>query len=157
MNDKIKTVCFSGHRVLHDPKQNIDISLESAVRQCIANGAEIFMTGGAIGFDTLAARTIIRLRKEYPQIRLILALPCPPEEQTLKWSAKQTKEYHEILELADDVKILSDRYTDNCMLDRNRYMIDNSRKLIYYLRSDRGGTKYTVDYAQSRNIELIEL
>ncbi len=155
MNDKTKTVCFSGHRVLYDPKQDIEISLENSVRQCIANGAEIFMTGGAIGFDTLAALTVIRLRREFPQIRLVLALPCPPGEQTLKWTAKQKDEYRVIYESADKVNILAKNYTRNCMLDRNKYMVDHSYKLIHYLRFDRGGTKHTVNYAQKQGIELI--
>lgn len=41
------------------------------------------------------------------------------------------------------------------MLDRNRYMVDNSSTLIHYLRSNRGGTSYTVSYAQKQNIQLI--
>ena len=156
MGDKIKTVCFSGHRVLHDPKEAVEKSLEIAIRQCIESGSERFITGGALGVDTLAAWTITRLRSEYSHIRLILALPCPPDEQTLKWSDEQKEEYQKILDLADEVKILSDRYTDKCMLDRNRYMVDNSSKLIYYLRSGgRGGTKYTVNYAKKQGIELI--
>lgn len=155
MNSKTKTVCFSGHRVFQDPKAEIEKKLETAVRECIDKGAECFITGGAIGFDTLAARTIIRLREEFPQIKLILALPCPPQAQTLKWSAPQAAEYREILGLADDVRILSQTYTQSCMCDRNRYMVDNSSTLIHYLRSNRGGTSYTVNYAQKQNIELV--
>ena len=84
MNIREKTVCFSGHRILHDPKEVVERSLESAIRQCISEGAEIFMTGGALGVDTVAAWTVIRLRNEFPEIRLVLALPCPSAEQTLK-------------------------------------------------------------------------
>jgi len=155
MDKRSKTVCFSGHRVLQDPKTQIEKKLEAAVRKCIGNGAECFVTGGALGFDTIAARTVIRLREEFPQIKLILALPCPPKDQTLRWSAAQAAEYQEILGLADDVKVLSPKYTKSCMLDRNRYMVDNSSVLIYYLRSNRGGTRLTVNYALTQNIELV--
>ena len=155
MNNKTTTVCFSGHRVFQDPTADIEKKLDKAVRDCISKGAECFITGGALGFDTLAARTVIRLRKEFPQIKLILALPCPPQAQTLKWSAPQVAEYREILGLADDVRILSQTYTQSCMLDRNRYMVDNSSTLIHYLRSNRGGTSYTVSYAKKQNIQLI--
>ena len=97
MNNKATTVCFSGHRVFQDPTADIEKKLDKAVRDCISKGAECFITGGALGFDTLAARTVIRLREEFPQIKLILALPCPPQAQTLKWSAPQVAEYREIL------------------------------------------------------------
>lgn len=155
MNVKDKTVCFSGHRRFHDPKAEIEKNLEAAIRECIESGAERFIAGGALGFDTLAAWTVIRLRSEFPQIRLILALPCPPAEQTLKWTATQKDEYEKIRSLADEVTILSPKYTDKCMLDRNKNMVDQSYKLIHYLRTNRGGTKHTVGYAQKQGIELI--
>lgn len=100
---------------------------------------------------------MLALREEYPAIRLVLALPCPPEQQTLKWSDSQKTEYNEILNLADDVKILSESYTSDCMLNRNRYMVDNSFALICYLRSRRGGTLYTVNYAKKSGVHLIEI
>ena len=115
------------------------------------------MTSGVLGVDTIAARTLIRLRNEFPQIQLVLVLPCPLEQQTIKWTQKQKNEYHNILEQADKVKILSEQYTDSCMLDRNKYMVDNSSKLIYYLRATRGGTRFTVKYVQSQSIDLMEL
>lgn len=148
MNSIEKTVCFSGHRVLQDPKEDVEKNIEAAIRTCIADGSEIFMTGGALGIDTIAALTVIRLKAEFPHIRLVLALPCPPEQQTLKWNQAQKEEYQNILEQADEVKILSESYTQGCMLDRNRYMVDNSSTLIYYLRLSRGGTMYTANYAQ---------
>ncbi len=157
MNNKQKTVCFSGHRILHDPKEVVERSIEIAIRQCISEGAEIFMTGGALGVDTIAAWTVIRLRKEFPEIRLVLALPCPSVEQTLKWSDSQKEEYQKILDLADEVKVLSDKYTASCMLDRNRYMIESSGTLIYYLHTERGGTSYTVRYAKKQAIKLIAI
>ncbi len=157
MFEKSKTVCFSGHRVLYDPKDIIEKRLEAAIRQSIADGARTFIAGGAIGFDTIAAQTVIRLRGEYPDIRLVLALPCPPEFQTLKWTACQKKEYGEILKQADEVRVLSDKYTKDCMLSRNRYMVDNSGMLIYYLRSEYGGTKHTVNYASGKEIDMVAL
>ena len=61
----------------------------------------------------------------------------------------------EILGQADEVRVLSSEYTQTCMLDRNRYMVDNSSILIHYLRSNRGGTKYTVNYAITKNVQLV--
>ena len=121
MNNKAVTVCFSGHRILKDPKEEIEAKLEAAIRQCIDSGSRVFMTGGAIGVDTLAARMVIKLREEYPHIQLVLALPCPAEEQTLKWTTKQKEEHQQIIDQADEVRILSNEYTDTCLLDSNVY------------------------------------
>ena len=40
MNNKSVTVCFSGHRILKDPKEEIEAKLEAAIRQCIGSGSE---------------------------------------------------------------------------------------------------------------------
>ncbi len=157
MDEKSKTVCFSGHREISEPIEDIEKRLEVIVRQCIIKGAEQFITGAAFGFDAISAKTVIRLRKEYPNIRLVLALPCSPEYQTRGWTEQQKKEYQEIFRQADERRILSEKYTKGCMFARNRYMVDNSGTLIYYLHSDKGGTKYTVDYARRKGIELVGL
>lgn len=51
MNDKEKTVCFTGHRMLYEPQPVIENRLEAAVRSCIKRGLTTFIAGGAIGFD----------------------------------------------------------------------------------------------------------
>ena len=116
-----------------------------------------FGAGGAWGFDMLAEETVIELKADYPHIRLILVLPCPPDQQTLKWSADQRQRYYEILERADKVRVLSQQYTRGCMLARNRRLVDGSAYLICYLREQRGGTAYTVDYADRQGLQIIRL
>ena len=53
--------------------------------------------------------------------------------------------------------ILLLRYTDDCMLARNRHLIGGSAYLICYLREQHGGTAYTVDYANRQGIQIIRL
>ena len=86
----MRTACFTGHR---DVKfsQNMTQRLSSILRQLIQNGVEDFYAGGALGFDMIAERTVIMLREQYPQIKLHLILPCPKEEQTLRWNKAEKK------------------------------------------------------------------
>ncbi len=86
-----------------------------------------------------------------------MVLPCPPEQQSLKWNDNQKKRYYELLGRADKVRILLLQYTEKCMLARNRHMVDNSAYLICYLRKQRGGTFYTVNYAEKRGLEILRL
>ena len=48
-------------------------------------------------------------------------------------------------------------YTADCMLARNRNLVDNSAYLVCYFRERRGGTAYTVDYADRQGIQIIRL
>ena len=157
MIDKSKVACFSGHRKLPQNCTQLAADLETAIVSLIERGVIFFGAGGALGFDMLAEEAVLRLKERYPHIRLVLVLPCPPEQQTLKWNAEQKRRYYDIMARADKVRVLSDRYTSTCMLDRNRHMVDCSGYLICYLRELSGGTYYTVNYAEGVGIEVIRV
>lgn len=157
MIDKSKVVCFSGHRRLPYNCEELRARLKKEIISLIEGGVVFFGAGGALGFDMLAEETVLKLKEEYPHIRLILVLPCPPEQQTLKWNRDQQQRYYEILERADKVRVLSPQYTNDCMLVRNRYLVDNSGYLICYLREQHGGTAYTARYARKQEVHIIQL
>lgn len=154
MIEKTKVACFSGHRKLPEDFTELQANLEKAIVELIERGVVFFGNGGAVGFDALAAMTVLRLKEDHPHIRLVMVLPCPPEHQSSRWSYEQKKRYYEILDQADKVRILSPQYTNSCMLDRNRHMVDSSAYLICYLREQRGGTFYTVNYAEKRGLQI---
>ena len=147
--------CFSGHRIIaKEILPQLNMTVEQAIISLIEKGVIFFGSGGALGFDQLAAETVLRLKEEYPHIRLVMVLPCPPKQQSLKWGDEQKKRYYEILNRADKVRILSPQYKRGCMLDRNRHMVNNSAYLICYLREQRGGTFYTVKYAEQQGLNI---
>lgn len=157
MIERLKVACFSGHRKLPQDCTELRKSLEKVIISLIEQGVVFFGNGGAVGFDALAATTVLKLKEDYPHIRLVMVLPCPPEQQSLKWNDEQKKRYYKILEQADKVRILSPQYTNSCMLDRNRHMVDNSAYLICYLREQHGGTFYTVNYAEKQGLNILRL
>ncbi|MBD5116650.1 MAG: DUF1273 domain-containing protein [Ruminococcaceae bacterium] len=157
MIDKLKVACFSGHRKLPQDQTEIRENLERAIISLIKQGVVFFGNGGAVGFDALAATTVLKLKKDYPHIKLVMVLPCSPEQQSLKWNDEQKKRYYEILEQADKVRELSPKYTNTCMLDRNRHLVDNSAYLICYLRENKGGTFYTVNYARQKGLKILRI
>ena len=116
----------------------------------IDKGVLFYGAGGALGFDTIAAESVLELKEKYPQIKLILVLPC--KDQTSGWYDSDVKKYNEILSRADKVVYTSERYYDGCMLKRNRYLVDNSGYCICYLKRNTGGTAYTVNYARQLGV-----
>ena len=157
MNDlKKHTCCFTGHRVIPScEKKNNQNLLESAVEKVIRNGYRFFGTGGALGFDTMAAKTVLELKRQHPNIRLILVLPCV--DQTTGWKQYDIDEYDRIKVLADKVVYTSREYHTGCMHKRNRHLVDHSSLCICYLTRLSGGTAYTVRYAESKNLKTINL
>lgn len=150
------TCCFTGHRVISkNNAASLKEKLNNELRELIGSGINTFVTGGALGFDTLAALTVLKLREEFPEINLILALPC--KTQTAKWTQAQKNAYNDILAKADYTIYLSENYTPECMLRRNRFMVDNSSVVIAYLSRPFGGTAYTVSYAFDQGKKIINI
>jgi len=150
------TACFTGHRIIkRELIPTIVTSLESVIETLIKSGIIYFRCGGAIGFDLLAGYIVLKMKKRYPQIRLIMVLPC--ENQDLKWSPADKKRYRQLLVSADETIYIQSAYDNQCMHKRNRHLVDNSGVCIAYLTNDRSGTGYTVQYATSKGREIINI
>lgn len=152
------TACFAGHRVIRTTDRPVmGKRLHEAIDLCIENGICWFLCGGALGFDTIAAQTVLELRdSKYPYIRLCLALPC--SDQTSRWGAADVFIYESIKRQADKVIYTSEgRYYDGCMAVRNRHMVDFSHIVVYYQYKAWGGTAGTVKYAREKGKLLLNV
>ena len=148
--------CFTGHRnIPPEILPALAAKLEAVVLELIANGIRYFYAGGALGFDTLAAETVLQLRDQFPQIQLILALPC--REQTHGWSAASVERYESILLRANEVIYTSEHYTRGCMQRRNRFMVDHSAVCVAYCTRATAGSAYTLQYARKAGLRILLL
>ena len=108
----------------------------------------------ALGFDIICAETVISLKKQYKDIKIIGALPC--RTQDIEWQTKDRKRYRNLLSKLDGIRCIYDEYIGaECMLERNRYMVNNSSLLIALFNGVSGGTKSTIDYARKQGLEII--
>jgi uncharacterized phage-like protein YoqJ len=152
----IRTVCFTGHRVI--PAQHalrLPDLLERTVVDLIGRGATVFRAGGAMGFDTVAALKVLELRERYPHVRLELVLPC--RDQTKNWLREDVRVYEYILQAADSHRFLFDSYVDGCMLERDRRLVNGSDVCVAYLTRSHGGTAYTFSQAVRGGLETVNL
>lgn len=152
------TCCLTGHRVLPQKRQleHLRQNLRKTIARLVKEDITFFYTGGAVGFDTLAAMTVLEMKAYFPQIRLYLALPCP--EQHENWGQEEKKLYEQIKEHADRIELVSPQYSPDCMKKRNYYMVDRSCVCAYYMVQEvRSGTAQTVNYARHQGCDLIDL
>lgn len=78
INYKSKTCCFTGHRKI--PPENfeeISRRLETVIIRLIENGCIYFGAGGALGFDTLAAQAVLKLKTVFYILTHNLKRCCP--------------------------------------------------------------------------------
>ncbi len=162
--EKIKKCCFTGHRPQRLPwgyrecgsafRKCYD-DLESAIIKAIYDGYTYFISGVALGIDMLASEIVLKLKNEFG-IKLECAIPCIGQSEV--WSEKSRARYKNIVDNADVVTYVSHTpYFDGCMEERNKYMVENSSRIIavYSGRFGGGGTKKTIEYAQNKGLDVV--
>lgn len=166
-NDFMLSCAFTGPRPQSAPHIFSDFTKLLIIKSNIAaniinladKGVKRFYTGMALGGDMLFAEAVIKLKPMYSDIKLYAAIPF--SGQSDKYSCAQKERYQILLDKCDKVEVLSENYFSGCYLDRNRYMVDKCQYLVALCGKDnipfKGGTGYTVKYAQKTGREIIFL
>jgi len=155
--DRNQTACLTGHRKLCANDTWKD-KLKQSLLKLIEREYKYFMAGGARGFDIEASEMILELRKVYPYVNLILALPFVNQYTCEKgWSVQDIERYHALEQQAQQVIYLQERYSAGCYYRRNRYMVDSSSLCICYQYKRNSGTAYTTQYAAGKGLEVINV
>lgn len=150
------TCCFTGHRKLPQDKiEKIVLNLNREIESLIAKGVTDFISGGALGFDQIAASLIIAKKEMGQKIRLIFALPCKNQDE--HWTNEQKRLYHNILAEADEVIYVAEEYTNGCMKKRNHYIVDHSAYCVCALLHPISGTDQTVRYARQKGLVVLNI
>lgn len=155
MDKRLLTCCFTGHRTFRPGElPHVRAALERHILTLHdERGVRYFGAGGALGFDTLAAETVLHLRSALrPDLRLILVLPCM--DQADRWSLRDQETYEPIKLRADKVVVLAPSYRTGIMHARNRHLVDCALWCVCYQYKNEGGTAYTVDYARRQGLTV---
>jgi len=151
-----KKCCFTGHRDIPEDKYVRTMQLlRHTILRLYTEGYRIFNTGGALGFDTMAAQAVLKLKESFPDVQLHLYLPYSGQAE--KWSKKDKAVYEYILEHSEKVTYATDKYNPMCMNIRNRALIDNADLCIAYCTQTTGGTVYTMSYALDKGVDVINI
>ena len=158
-----KSCAFTGHRPRKFPwKYNetdsrcvaLKTVLMEQIRLLADAGVTHFLSGMAEATDTWSALSVLALRETNPALKLHCILPC--REQADKWRASSRDLYRSILEQADSIVYVNRAYHKNCMLERNRFLVEHADTLLaVYNGERRGGTAATMRYAQKMDREII--
>lgn len=133
-----KSCFFIGHR---DAPKTLYPALLACVRQHITqNNVKFFFVGQYFNFDAMAAKAVIDVKKDFPEVRLMLVLPYPPEERAVVTPAGFDGSYYP----------LSRGYNPlHPLVAANRRIIDICDCLICYSCHE-GNARGFAEYAYSR-------
>ena len=158
-----KVCAFTGHRPnklpwRYDETDSRCVALKAVLTEQIEALAEAgftqFLSGMAEATDTWSALAVLALREKNPAIKLHCILPCTAQAE--KWSASSQELYRSILERADSVVYVNRDYHKDCMLERNRFLVEHASVLLaVYNGVRRSGTGATVNYARKMGRKII--
>ncbi|MFL1672681.1 SLOG family protein [Paenibacillus dendritiformis] len=171
-----QTACFTGHRPDklggYDMKNPTMLKLRDKLLEIIEilineEGVNHFISGGALGTDQCAFWCVHMIKKKYPEIKNIVAIPFLNQDKI--WTAEQKHWYKKMLSLADEVvnvEVAAGYKADKDttfgefsrikMNKRNEYMVDRSNTLIaVYDGSFKGGTANCVRYARRNQMGMM--
>lgn len=162
-----RTACFTGHRPDklggYDMKNPTMLKLKDKLLEVIEElitreNKSRFISGGALGTDIAAFWCVHMLKKKYPVIENIVAIPFKNQDKV--WSDEQKYWYQRMLESADEIVNVEevDKYkTDDDnpgefsfakMQKRNEYMVDHSQAIVAVYDGGKGGTANCLNYAR---------
>ena len=152
---KLKTLCFTGHRSIPaDKLEYVRGELRREIEAAIADGYTHFISGFADGVDQLAAALVLEQQRIHPNLHLEAAIPYRNRVKALlaKPGAKA------LLEGCTIVAVRQEDYSRDCFMLRNRYMVQNSSRLIaVYDGRPTGGTMQTIGFARIYELDIREI
>lgn len=157
-NRSIEHSCaFTGHRPerLALPEEDVIFWLNVQIRQAVNDGYTEFITGMQRGVDIWAAEAVLKLSEEDKNIRLIAA--CAFRGMEDQWDATWRRRYGDILRAADGIHYIGDRPGMQAFFARNHWMVDHASRLIAVYTGAPGGTKETIEYAESKQLQIVSM
>ncbi len=150
-----KVVAGTGHRPNHLLPAQCQW-LANRCRACVdwlvrERGMRVGITGMALGFDTWWAEALLADRRVQPWAYV----PCP--QQADRWPATARRRWKKLLGQISErgrVVVLSDRYHETVMHDRNDAMMDDAAAAVAGWRQTKrsGGTWHAVRSAGARGL-----
>lgn len=144
--DKLGGYCNSHAEKLYYIARDFLIAREETLR-----GELTIISGMALGWDTAWALAGLNLK-----IPLIAAVPFIGQER--RWPSSAQTQYHEILDCAVEIVIVSGGgYSSEKMQIRNEWMVDHCEELIALWDGSPGGTGNCIRYACKFKKPIINL
>ena len=159
-----RSIAFTGHRPeslpfgedeTSEPCRALKTLLWQELKTRVRAGYNTFYCGAARGSDIFCGELVLLLR---PRVQADLQLVCvtPFPQQADGWSSAWRRRYDALLQNADRVVQLCDRYAPGCYFERNRYLVEHADALLaVYDGRSRGGTAHTVRYARHQKKEVV--
>lgn len=140
----MKSCFFIGHR--EAPATLLPVLIQSVEKHISEYGVTEFFVGGYGNFDHLAAKAVISLKQQYPQITLSLLIPYHPAERPIETPPGFDNTYY-----PPKMEKVPRRLA---IVRANRHMVDHVDYLIAYVWHPASNARNLVAYAEKRGLSI---
>lgn len=136
--------CFFGHgTVIHD----ISGRVEEIINEQLEQGTELFLLGKQGEFDRLVLGILRKMRQQDKRVRYQVVLAYFPGKDSRLFETNETV-------FPEGQETVPPRYA---ISRRNRYMVEQSDRVIAYVTHSWGGAASAVAYAERKGKKIIRI
>jgi uncharacterized phage-like protein YoqJ len=133
--------------------KKIKSNLKQKIEEAVLNGYIHFICGFELGIDLFFAEIVLELREKYTYITLESALAS--ETQANNWQENYRERYFDLLSYCDKETYISRKYYEGCILNKNKYIVEQSSMIIAMFDIKCDGTMWTINYAMQNEREIV--
>ena len=147
------TVSFFGHRHIDNPLA-IDTVLDAIIGSLLQNKAYVeFLVGRNGEFDQLASSAIRRCKREIRDNNSAHVWVLPYVTADFRDHEDDYRAYYDEIEICDSAA----SHYKSAFQSRNRYMVDRSDLVVFFVERHEGGAYQTMRYAMQQDKQYINL
>ena len=147
----IHTVSFFGHREI-DYFFRYESKIEEVVYKAVRENPYVdFLIGRDGDFDTLCSSVVQRVKKDVGTAKCGLTWVLPYEKAEYNNNAENFNKYYDNIQVCTDS---ANAHTKSAIQIRNKYMVDRSNLIVFFVERKSGGAYQTMQYAikQEKNV-----
>lgn len=151
---EIYTVSFFGHRYI-DNFYTVEQKVEEIIRKLIQEHEYVdFLVGRDGDFDQIVSSTIKRIKRDVCDCNssLIWVMPYPKAEYSN--NKENFEEYYDEIEVCYES---CKAHPKSAIQIRNKYMVNRSDLVIFYVETTSGGAYQTMKYAERNGKKITKL
>ncbi|MFT8888116.1 MAG: SLOG family protein [Ethanoligenens sp.] len=114
-----------------------------------------FLCGFTAGVDLIFAETVLELRRKYPDIALESVLAY--ENEAASWDECTREHYYRLLGYCDKEHLLQTQFSANCLVKRNRYLVDHADSLLTVSDGLLGNPAQAIQYASVQGKHVVRI
>ena len=143
----MKSCFFIGHREADE--RLLPTLVNTIERLVVSEDVTCFYVGGYGGFDRIGATAVKQVKRQHPEITLMLVLPYHPAERPVEKPYGFDGTYY-----PEGVETVPRRFA---IVQANKHMVENVDWLIAYVRHGASNSQKIIEYAKTKSVPYINL